>query len=541
MENYIKKYGNLITIIGLIIVCVLVYFLNIGQYPLMDVDETRYVSMARDMFHSKDFMTLFLNGEYFFEKPPLYFWGECLSFWIFGGVTEFSARVPGAVYGTLLTFLVYFLGRKVVSHRFGLISALVLTTFVEFGMLARYAILDIVLTAMVGFSVLFGFLTQFVAEKNKKYFWWLFYIFSGLAVMAKGIPGVILPFGIMFFVTIFNKTFKQCFKLTYIIPGIILFLLIVLPWHIAMFTTHDPLFFNEYIMKHHVNRFFSSSEIDRAQPFYFYIITLLWGALPYTLSLIAVGIEKIAERTKINFSDMSDSRKFLWFNIIAFCFTLLFFSASSTKLITYILPIYFFLAYITGFIWDEYIFEGKHTRSVNIAVYILGGIFVFASIAACFIKCFLPVQLCNDILVAKWFCIILLFLTGTAGILFVLKKKPLGAFLTYVIFIALVSGFETKVFYEIDFKFGQNDLIKFATMGKKNKDKLYVINNPRKYSVLYYGDQATYLFMKDLPSGIFMPKAKTIIRTKELDDLAKLYKFDILKQGRKYSFIQMKK
>ena len=75
--DFINKHRDLFTIFGLLILCYFVFFFNIGNYALMDVDETRYVSMARDMFHSRDFLTLYLNGEYFFEKPPLYFWGEC--------------------------------------------------------------------------------------------------------------------------------------------------------------------------------------------------------------------------------------------------------------------------------------------------------------------------------------------------------------------------------------------------------------------------------------------------------------------------------
>lgn len=72
-------------------------------------------------------------------------------------------------------------------------------------MLAKFAILDIVVTTCIGFSVMFGFLTQFVSDKNKKYMWWMFYIFSGLAVMAKGIPGFIVPFAIMFLLQLPTK------------------------------------------------------------------------------------------------------------------------------------------------------------------------------------------------------------------------------------------------------------------------------------------------------------------------------------------------
>ena len=57
--EYIKKHRELFTFLGHLIICYFVFFFNIGSYALMDVDETRYVSMARDLFHSRDFLTLY--------------------------------------------------------------------------------------------------------------------------------------------------------------------------------------------------------------------------------------------------------------------------------------------------------------------------------------------------------------------------------------------------------------------------------------------------------------------------------------------------
>mgnify|MGYP000802911510 FL=1 len=221
----------------------------------MDVDESRYVSMSKDMFHTKDFLTLYLNKQFFFEKPPLYFWGECLSFAFWGRVTEFTARFPVALDGMLCCFTVYFLGKRIISRGYGVVSSLIFATSLEFLILAKFAILDIVVATCIGFSLCFGIFTNFCQEKHKKYCWWLFYIFSGLAVMAKGIPGFVIPFGSMFFISLYSKNFKEIFKPLYFIPGIILFLLITLPWHIIMLKMHDPLFFEEYIVKHHIERF----------------------------------------------------------------------------------------------------------------------------------------------------------------------------------------------------------------------------------------------------------------------------------------------
>lgn len=551
--DFIKKHGDLFTFLGLLIVCYFIFFFNIGNYPLMDVDETRYVSMARDMFHCKDFLTLYLNGEFFFEKPPLYFWGECLSFAIFGKVTEFTARFPVALYGTLSTLLLYFTGKKIVSRRFGVISALILATTLEFVILAKFAILDIVVTTCVGFSVMFGFLTQFVQDKNKKYMWWLFYIFSGLAVMAKGIPGFVVPFAVMFFVTIANKTFKQVFKPQYILPGFLLFFLIVLPWHLIMFKIHDPLFFHEYIIKHHIERFLNSNEINREQPFYFYILTVLWGLVPWIFSAIAVGITKLKSIKKFNVTELSNPQKYLLFNAIAFVVTMLFFSSSSTKLITYILPVYFFTASILGFVWEDYMFNKKHEKPINITVYILGGICILAGILTCFAKFVLPAQTYSDLLTIKWFCIILVLAFGISSILCAVKKHPKGVFACYVLFILITSAFGTKLFYNMDYKFGQNDLMRFAKYAHENGKKVAVINDERKYSVVYYYgiptdmDGRNVLFitlndkeeMKQLGHILDDKNIVAIIRKKQYQEIDKTLDFDVILEGRKHLLVKV--
>lgn len=551
--DFIKKHGDLFTFLGLLIICYFIFFFNIGNYPLMDVDETRYVSMARDMFHCKDFLTLYLNGEFFFEKPPLYFWGECLSFAIFGKVTEFTARFPVALYGTLSTLLLYFTGKKIVSRRFGIISALILATTLEFVILAKFAILDIVVTTCVGFSVMFGFLTQFVQDKNKKYMWWLFYIFSGLAVMAKGIPGFVVPFAVMFFVTIANKTFKQVFKPQYILPGFLLFFLIVLPWHLIMFKIHDPLFFHEYIIKHHIERFLNSNEINREQPFYFYILTVLWGLVPWIFSAIAVGITKLKSIKKFNVTELSNPQKYLLFNAIAFVVTMLFFSSSSTKLITYILPVYFFTACILGFVWEDYMFNKKYEKPINITVYILGGICILAGILTCFAKFVLPAQTYSDLLTIKWFCIILVLAFGISSILCAVKKHPKGVFACYVLFILITSAFGTKLFYNMDYKFGQNDLMRFAKYAHENGKKVAVINDERKYSVVYYYgiptdmDSRNVLFitlndkeeMKQLGHILDDKNIVAIIRKKQYQEIDKTLDFDVILEGRKHLLVKV--
>ena len=541
IKEFVFKHQELFTILGLGILFYFIFFHNIWAYALMDVDESRYVSMSKDMFNTKDFLTLYLNKEFFFEKPPLYFWGECLSFALFGKITEFTARFPVALYGAMCGFLTYFMGRKIVSRTYGVVSSLILATSLEFLILSKFAILDIVVSTCVWFSLCFGMLTFFCEEKNKKYFWWLFYIFSGLAVMAKGIPGFVVPFGSMFFISIVSKRFKEIFKPQYFIVGFILFFLITLPWHIIMLKLHDPLFFNEYIMKHHVSRFLGSKDLGRQQPFYFYILTILWGFFPWIVSTLSVLIRKIIKKD-FEFKNLTDTRRFLLYNGIIALFILLFFSSSKTKLITYILPIYPALACLGGYIWTNYIEKGEYSRIINKTVYVISAVFIIASLAASFTCFYLPCQLNYDIASAKPLCITLLFLCGVLTALFAKKEKYAGVFFTYVIFMLALSAFGTEKFFKIDYKFGQDDLLKYAQYAKDNDKTLTCYRFSHKYSLIYYGgkpvEYGKEFGVNELKQALDKENNLVIIPHKAIDDDVKKLNYRVIEDGRKYILVE---
>ena len=549
--DFIKKHPEWFTILGLCILFYFIFFHNIGNYPLMDVDETRYVSMARDMFHTKDFMTLILDDEYFFEKPPLYFWGECISFAIFGKINEFTARFPVSLYGTLICFLTYFMGRKIVSRNYGIVSSLILATSFEFVILAKFAILDIVVSTCVAFSIMFGFLTFFCKEENNKFCVWLFYIFSGLAVMAKGIPGFVLPFGVMFFALLLADKLKSALKPKYIVVGLTFFLLIVLPWHLLMLKIHNPAFYEEYIIKHHLARFFTSNDINRSEPFWFYFVNIFWGLIPWTFSAIAISIAKVKnfkwnifKNFKFNFNNLDDAHKYLALNWLAVIFILLFFSSSSTKLITYILPIYVHIACILAFGWLEYINNAKHKKAINLSVYIWGGICLLLVIGALFSPLYLPEWLYQDIYSAKWMTIGFVAFCGISSILCAMKNKPWGVFFTYVIFTLLVSAFCTKEFFLIDYKFGQDDLMKFAKYANEQKEQLISFGDTRRYSLLYYyGAHIKYIeeLTKDnLEEELEQNDALISVKKRNLETYGEGLKYKTVLDGRKYILIRGK-
>lgn len=542
IKKYIASNPDKLTVLGLGLLFYLIFFHNIWAYPLMDADETRYVAMARDMFNSKEYLTLYLNGEYFFEKPPLFFWIENLSFLIFGKINEFTARFPVSFLGASICFVTYFMGKKIISRSYGVISSIILATSIEYCLLSKLAILDIVVSACIALSLSFGLAVYFCRESRKKYYWWLFYIFSALAVLAKGIPGFVIPFGSMFFIAIFAKKIKELFKPIHMIPGIILFLLITLPWHLIMFKLHNPLFWDEYIIKHHLSRFVGSDEIKRGEPFYFYFLVLLWGFCPWIVSCAATWISNFKNFTKI-FSEKTILSKFLSYNAIIVIFTLLFFSSSETKLITYILPLYPALACLGGYIWWNYIYNNRNEKIINIANYILGAIFILVTICGIFAPIFLPKQLLLDIGSARIFCILVSFSCGLSLILFTKKKIYIGSFASLVLFMTLFSAIATEKFFQLDYKFGQYDLMEFAKIAEENNVSLTTFNFGTKYSLIYYGKMpVTYgpqAHIRNFNKALKRKNDFVIIKNKDLSKI-KNNNFDIIKAGRKYTLLEEK-
>lgn len=551
-----SKHPEIYTVLGLAFLFYFIFFYGIGTYSLMDVDETRYVAMSRDMFNSKDFLTLYLNGQYFFEKPPLYFWQECLSFAIFGKINEWTARFPVALLGFLFSMFVYATSRKRINKRFGVFTSLIIATSLEFIVLAKYAILDIVLTFYIGLALLAYFQVFFCNEEHKKYYWWAFYLFSGLAVMAKGIPGVAIPFGTVFFASIMAKKFKEIFKPVYIIPGMLIFLIIVLPWHIIMLCKHNPLFFNEYIVKHHLHRFLNTAnnEIGRKQPFYYYFGVLLWGFIPWVFSIIAVGINKIINWSKqhyvekvqkFDFDSLDNVHKMLALCWVTIIWIMLFYTSSTTKLATYILPIYYPLAIVTGLMWQDYVDKKKHEKPINISVKIVSWLCIVAGVIAMFTPLYLPAQLNHDIAETRWFSLICLIVYGTVSLLCVKYKKYLGIFIINVMLMTVVSAFSTEEFFEIDYKFGQKDLVEFAKYAKKHDYTISGNGMSRKYSLLYYNDEKVdynpeELNLKAISKDLKKKNNVVIILNRRMPDIKDKLDYEVIKTGRRYTMIRGK-
>lgn len=301
--------------------------------PLLDPDEPVYAETPKEMFLFNDFISPQIYGQYWYDKPPMYYWLVAGAFKLFG-VNEFAARFPSALLAVICVVVVYMSVSKLVSERAGIVSGLVLATSIEYFYLGKAAVTDITLTLFLTVSLL--------CFLQKKYY--LFYIFSGLATLTKGPIGFLFPGAIIFIWMAFTRRFSDL-KHMKIPVGIILWAIVALPWYGVMYQVHGADFINGFIGVNNITRF-TTAEHDKTSGWYFFIPVLILGFFPWT----ALMFQSIKASLKTKGTEKHALLLFL--NVWA-AFIFLFFSISSTKLVTYILPVYPPLAILVGWYLDQ--------------------------------------------------------------------------------------------------------------------------------------------------------------------------------------------
>jgi len=91
--------------------CLVIYFVNLGQWDLWNPDEPRYAEVSREMVNGGDWILMHRNGALYTDKPPLFFWAVAFSTFLWGGFTPFAVRFPAALFGTLTVLLTFFIGK----------------------------------------------------------------------------------------------------------------------------------------------------------------------------------------------------------------------------------------------------------------------------------------------------------------------------------------------------------------------------------------------------------------------------------------------
>lgn len=351
----------------LTIILVVLFFQFLGGVPLIDPDEGRYAEIPREMLERADFVTPTLNYVKYFEKPPLLYWLNAASMQLFGK-TEFAARFPSALCGLLTVLATYVIARRLYDRRTALISAAILGTSAGFLLQSRIILTDMLLTFCLT-AALGAFIVAAKRDerRNNRFAWYLFYFFAALAVLTKGLIGMVFPAGIIAIYLLLSGNWNILARMR-LFTGTLLFLAVTAPWFIAV-SLANPEFPHFFFIREHFQRF-TSNVHGRNQPFWFFLPVLAGTMLPW--SFFIPGAISRAWRNRHHEKGDQGLYLLLWIAVI-----FLFFSISSSKLVPYLLPIFpplaILIAYRFGKAFDEQSKEFKPASIVlGLALTLLG-------------------------------------------------------------------------------------------------------------------------------------------------------------------------
>lgn len=329
--------------------CLIIFFFKLGSYPLFDLDEPRYAETAREMMERGNWITPYFNYEVRFEKPVFFYWLIALAYKLFG-LSEFSARFFSAVSASAMVGMVYAFGRHFISRQYGLFASLILGSSLMMIGIGRMAITDMTLSCFMTGSTLCLFMA---AHRHLK--WWIAAgIVTGFGILTKGPVALVIPGAIFTLYTLLSGQFKRCLINRWVPIAILIAIGIAAPWYIAIYQENGPIFIESQLMNN-VTRY-SDVVSGHKQPPYFYTLVLLAGFLPWTPYLPA-ALKQLWDNFK-NRQAPATRQDFLYriplFATVWIAFVFLFFSFGSTKLLTYILPLFPALALLTAATWERF-------------------------------------------------------------------------------------------------------------------------------------------------------------------------------------------
>ncbi len=330
----------------LLALCAFSYFYGLGSRPIWDIDEGEHAAASKHIVQSGDWIVPYVNGEPFLDKPILHNWFIALAFLALG-FTAFAARLPAALLGTGCVLLAYVLGRRMFGRLAGFFGAAVLATSALQVLMSRVVVHDVSLEFFVA-ATLLAFHVIYRSERPRLGSVILFWVLLGFAVFAKGLVGLVVP-GLPIGILILRDRRFSFIREMRPVLGLVIAAAVAAPWYVAM-DARVPGYAYYFFVERHFGGFLHG-DVKGSKPIWTYVPILLGGMLPWTFLLPTALWRAIRDRKSAAGGD-------LVFLLAWFGAGFTFFSLSSAKLPTYILPLILPLALLLGRVWGE-LFETR--------------------------------------------------------------------------------------------------------------------------------------------------------------------------------------
>ncbi|MGA8865218.1 MAG: glycosyltransferase family 39 protein [Gallionella sp.] len=338
----------------LVLAVALIWFSNLEYRKLIKPDEGRYAEIPREMVASGNWVTPRLNDLKYFEKPPLQYWTTALAYEVFGE-HQWTSRLWTGLTGFAGILLVWLAGLRLFGRDTAIYAAMLLGSSMLYALMGHINTLDMGVTFFITLGIVALLIAQQEMEKHRGRWMVLAWAALGLAVLSKGLMGIVLPGAALFLYAVVQRDFTV-FKRMHWLAGLAVFLLVTAPWFYLVMKA-NPEFFQKFFIYEHYTRF-TTKQLGRYQPWYYFVPILLLGALPWTMVMFDTVVRTWRDSRPASAgasardSKVKDSRARTFnasrFLLVWAVFIYLFFSVSDSKLPSYLLPMFPALALLMG-------------------------------------------------------------------------------------------------------------------------------------------------------------------------------------------------
>ena len=305
-----------------------VFFWRLGEGPIYRTMEGREAFVMQEVLRSGNWILPLRNGETIPSKPPLLHWIGASVAQLSGGMSEWAARFPCALFSALSVGLTCLLGCRLANREVGLLAALLLLTTPLFVEMAREAWVDSALAFFV-LSALTSFAFMYEDDEWQGWKSVVFALSLAGATLSKGPIGYILPVLVILLYLIAQGQLSRVRNLLSV-TNLVLALGPPVVWYGLALNQEGWEFFHKQLLQENVLRFTSGSG-KRIPSSAFFLAPFIVEGLPWSL-LFGFGLWRFARQAPVREKGVLP---LLW------CATVIaFFSIAAGKRAVYLLPLY---------------------------------------------------------------------------------------------------------------------------------------------------------------------------------------------------------
>ncbi len=253
-----------------------------GSGSLWDIDEPNNAQALKEMFAQHNFVVPLFNGTLRAAKPALNYWLMWGGVELFG-MNSWGLRIGSVLIGALFVLYLSLSTRKLIGAGPSLLAGLVAATILHSMIIFRAAVPDPLLILFVSMSLI-SYLRGYLYPEERSISTLLSYAAMALATVDEGPIGFLIPGLIIVVFLLLRRNLPYLWKEGRLSWGLPLFLLITLPWYIAVGIETHWQWDKAFLMRDNVSRFNAQMQGHKG-PFFYYLLTIPLALLPWSIFL----------------------------------------------------------------------------------------------------------------------------------------------------------------------------------------------------------------------------------------------------------------